>query len=128
MIKKQNDKLVVNSRTAVKVISKKEKTALVEYFQDDDLHRRYIPANEIGDGNVLDEVLQQGIPYGYPWEEIELKFDAKKLSYEMHKVGIWTEADALKFSHKVWSALNATYAVDISKILKVASLENRRKT
>jgi hypothetical protein len=115
------------TRTKVNVVSKKGETVLVEYMQDGKSERKYIPANELGDGHVLDNVLHQGIPYGYPFEEIYLTFDSQKFANELHQVGVWTVEDTLKYPQKLWSALNATFADSISKILATALHEKRSK-
>jgi len=111
------------SRTAVKVIQKTETTVLVEYKKDDLSERKIIPRSELGDGQVLDSVLDSGIPYGYPWEEISLSFDSFKFAEEMHQVGLWTVEDAMKNPQGLWSALNATYGDQISQVLQVARNE-----
>jgi len=113
------------SRSRVTVVSKKGETALVQYEVDGSATRKYIPVDEIGEGLVLDTVLARGIPYGYPWDEMEMTFDGQKFSNELHQLGIWTVEDALKYPQKLWSALNATYADNISKVLKLALHEKR---
>lgn len=115
------------SRTQVQVVERKDKTTLVQYVDDGLTVRKYIPSVEVGTGQVLDKVLERGIPYGYPWGEIDLKFDSQKFANEMHAVNIWTVDDALKFPQKLWSALNATLADEISKILST-SLKEKRST
>lgn len=114
------------SRTKVTVLHREGESVLVEYSQNGAVDRRYIPAIELGDKYVLDSVLNQGIQYGYPWDEIELKFDNQKFAAEMRNVGIWTVEDALQNPQRLWSALNATLADNLSIILKTASSEKRR--
>lgn len=113
------------TRTKVKVLQAKGASILVEFTRDEQTDRKYIPADKLGDGMVSDEVLDMGIPYGYPWEEIELSFDREKLAKNLHDVGIWTAADALKYPQKLSAALYGTLAENLSQILKIAYQENK---
>jgi hypothetical protein len=113
------------TRTKVKVLQAKGAALLVEFTRDEQTDRKYIPADKLGDGMVADEVLDMGIPYGYPWEEIELMFDREKLAKNLHDVGIWTAADALKYPQKLSAALYGTLAENLSQILKIAYQENK---
>ena len=113
------------TRLPVTVISTKGETALIQYLQDGQVTRKYIPVKELGDGHVLETVLARGIPYGYPWEDLEMKFDSVKLAHELHQRDIWTPNDALTFPQKLLSALNAVYADNISQILNIALKEKR---
>jgi len=113
-------------RSKVKVISRNGESALVEFALENGLQRKYIPLIEVGDGHVLNSVLSCGIDYGYTWEDIEIEFNSPKFAAEMHNVGIWTAEDALKNPQKLWSALNAILADNISKILQIAIQEKKR--
>ena len=123
----KTDKTEKLSRTNVTVVSKKGETALVQYMLDGVLNRKYIPVKELGNGYVLDTVLDKGIPYGHPWDEINLTFDSNRFAHEMRQVGLWTVEDAMKSPQKLWSALNATLSDNVSNILKTAKLEIRSK-
>lgn len=113
--------------TLVKTIRVKTNSALVEYVADGKVQRKYIPADEISDNNsVPDFVLEQGIPYGYPWEEIVFTFDGERFANELHNVNVWTVEDALKHPVSIWAALNATLADGINAILQTASHEKKR--
>lgn len=111
----------------VKTIKVKSSSALVEYVSDGKVQRKYIPSDQISEiGAVSDVVLEQGIPYGYPWEEITVTFDSERFANELHNVNVWTIEDALKSPLKVWAALNATLADGINSILQTASHEKKR--
>lgn len=115
----------VYPRTKVTVIQKGGNALLVQYMTSGFTERKYIPADQLGDGQVLASVLEQGIPYGYPFEEIQIEFDARKFANELHQIDIWTPDDALRNPQKLWTALNATYADNISKILETARHEKK---
>jgi hypothetical protein len=113
--------------TQVKTIRVKSSSALVEYVADGKVQRKHIPAEEISEtGAVLDYVLEQGIPYGYPWEEIVVEFDGERFANELHNVNVWTIEDALRSPQKVWAALSATLSDSINNILSKASFEKKR--
>lgn len=114
------------NRTRVTLVNRKGKSVLVEYVEAGAVHRRYVPIVEVHDGAVENEVLERGIVYGFPWEEIELKFNADRFAKEMHDVGIWTIEDALLNPKNLWSALRATLAENLTEILTIASGEKKR--
>lgn len=84
-----------------------------------------MPSPSVNNGYVMENVIDQGIPYGYPWEDLSMTFDAEKLANELHQAGVWTAEDALKFPQKVSAALNATYADNIKQVLEIAQAEKK---
>lgn len=107
----------------VTVILRKDNSTLVQYVEDGLLTRKYVPTDEVKGNLVAHQVLLQGIPFGYPWEDLEMKFDAQKFANEMRNVGLWTLQDVLVSPQKVWSALRATLAVNLSTILELSKSE-----
>lgn len=112
--------------TRVTIVRKNGGSALVEYLEDGEPVRKYVPVDEIDDKHVSSDVLQQGIPYGYPWEELQISFDSQKFSHEMKQVGLWTVEDVLRNPQKLWSVLRATLADNIKDILTISSQEKKR--
>jgi len=117
---------IQGEKTLVTVIRQKDKSSLVEFIAAGILTRKFVPTKEVVDGFVSDEVLEQAIPYGYPFDEIKLAFDSQKLVNEMHNVGVWTAEDALKNQQKVWAALCATFADALPIILETSKKELTR--
>lgn len=117
---KANDILV-----PVKIIKDAGKSVLVEYVDDGQLMRKTVPAHMIRNNQVYTEVLSQGIPFGYPWEEIEIEFNAQKFANELHNLNIWNVEDLLNNPRSVLSALNAGFAGNIAKILDIAKIEKK---
>ena len=115
-----------SSMQRVVVIKQKGGSALVEYSVGGVAARKFVPTVEILGDKVSQSVLDSGIPYGFPWEELSLQFDMEKFSVEMHKVGLWTPQDVLASPQKVFSALRATLADNLSEILQVAQGERKR--
>jgi hypothetical protein len=114
------------NRTRVTLVNRKGQSVLVEYVEAGTVHRRYVPVDEVQGGAVENEVLEQGIQYGFPWEEVELTFNAEQFAKEMHNVSIWTVEDALRNPKNLWSALRATLAENLTEILTIASGEKKR--
>ncbi len=109
----------------VTVIRQAGASTLVQYIQDGALMRRIVPAAEVIDNAVAEQVLAAGIPYGFPWEEIQMVFDMQKFVNELHQIDIWTAEDLLKSPQKLWSALRAALADSLSNVLEIARNEHK---
>lgn len=118
---------MIETRTKTDLVRKKGASALVQYQDGNILKRVYIPVDEFGDGHVLDDVLESGIPYGYPWEDLDVTFDGARFANELHNLDVWTVEDALNNPQKLWSALRATLSDNINEILTVASQEKKMR-
>lgn len=110
----------------VKVILQKGGSALIEYVADERVLRSYVPASELSDDRVSDEVAEQGIPYGFPWEDITIEFDGQRYADELHNLGVWTVEDATRNPNKVWAALHATLADAVRHTLEISNQEKKR--
>jgi hypothetical protein len=116
---------IQGNRTLVTIISKKDNSTLIQYVDDGVLTRKYVPTAKVDKNFVDNDVLEQGIPCGFPWREMALKFDGMKFENEMHNVGLWTAQDVLKSPQKLWSALQATLADNLSTILELAKEDSK---
>lgn len=112
----------------VTIIKDVGKAILVEFVQDGFLTRKTVPAQHVRNAQVYSEVLSQGIPYGYPWEELEIEFNARRFTNELHNLGIWNVEDLLKSPRSLTSALNAGFAENIANILGQAKMEQKGVT
>ena len=121
-------KKIQGAKTPVTILRQKDNSTLVQYVDDGVLTRKFVPTAKVSDNLVPDEVLEQGISYGYPWEEIELKFDVQKFANELRNIDVWTVEDALKNPQKLWSALRAAMADNLSTILVTAMNEKKGVT
>jgi hypothetical protein len=119
-------KKIQGDKTEVKIISRTGNSVLVEYIANELPIRKFVPASKVSDGFVDDVVLEQGIPYGYPWRDVKLTFKGDRFEKEMRNAGLWTVQDVMKYPQKLWSALNATFADDVSNIIEVAKSESKR--
>ena len=116
----------MSDRVRIITISRKGASTLVQYVDNGAVNRKYVPSKSIVENSVDAESLHRGIPYGYPWGEVNIVFDTQRFENELHNVDIWTTADALKYPQKVWSALRATLSENIKEILEIASSEKKR--
>ena len=110
----------------VKIIQRQGHSALVEWMEGKKVKRVTVPAGVIKEGQVSKYQLGLGIPYGVPWSEIKLSASAKILEQELHRVGIWTAEDALNNAQQVLGAIQATYTLDLSKIMAIAKQERSK--
>ena len=118
-------KKIQGSKIFVTTIRTKGNSALVQYVDDGVLTRKYVPAAKVSDGLVSDDVLEQGIQYGYPWGEISLVFNMQKFTNELRNADVWTVDDMLRTPQKLHSALNAAFADNIRNILEFAKQEKK---
>lgn len=119
-------KPVTEAKKVVKVLLQKGKSSLVEYTSEDLPERKYVPSSAVVNGTVACSVLDMGIPYGYPWREVQMQFDAVRFENEMHNAGVWTVQDALKHPQQVFNALHAMMSDTLAEVLNTASIEVKR--
>jgi len=106
---------------SVNIIKKQGEAVLVEWNNAGKPERVTIPANEVTDGLCTSFVLEAGIPFGLPWEEIlgNISNDAdfvKALANNLRTEGVWTAEDVTP--QRILAALQNTYGVDVHKILR----------
>ena len=104
----------------VRIVKATQDNTLVEFTLGGLIQRATIPTAEIHDEKAPDEVLAAGIPYGIPWEFIELHLKSSDLANALRISGIWTYEDALRNPNLIVSALQAVYGVDLAALLKFA--------
>lgn len=93
----------------MKVIAQHGQSKLVEYEDAmGRLQRCYVPA----DVEPTAEILDQGIPYGVPWERLVDPISAEQLADALRRAGIWTLADLRAHSqqalHAIWGVIGLT--------------------
>lgn len=82
----------------VQCLEREGESALVQWLDGEDARRCYVPADEIADGKVAKSTLDEGTPYGVPWEDVldTSKFTPQNLARQLRKAGIWTRQDVEK--------------------------------
>jgi len=112
-------------KTQITIVSQTDESRLVQYTQDGVLLRCTVPASQVADNLVPDQVLAAGIPYGYPWQDIPLTFDMQKFVNELHQADVWTAEDLLRSPKKLSAALHAALAENLSNVLEIARNEHK---
>jgi hypothetical protein len=97
----------------MKTIKTKGKVALVEH----EGQRRIVPLKEASNP----EAFEMGMPWGVPWEEVELRASPDTLAAELRRRGIWTEQDLRANSGTALAAIQSVYGVDLSSLRKFAA-------
>lgn len=85
----------------VKLLRKKKKAALVEYYNGEMPIRVSVPSSKVSviegtKAEVPEQVIDEGIPYGIPWASLIKKdfvVTGEMLEQSFHKAGIWTWSD-----------------------------------
>lgn len=119
-------KKIQGEKTLVTILSSQGASTLTEYVTDGVVYRKYVPTSKLEGNFIQDETLASGIPYGFPWDEIVIKFDPQKFAEAMHNAELWTVEDVLKSPAKLTGVLRKVFEQDFRKILETASSEKRR--
>lgn len=107
----------------VKLLARREQSALVQWLDRGEINRGYVPASSIEDDMVNTTDLELAIPYGLPWAGlITLNATPEKLAHELRRVGIWTYDDLVKNGQGAIGAIQRVYGIDYGR-LKQAALE-----
>lgn len=110
----------------ISIIALHGAAALVEWHDAEGLHRATIPFDAIrtssaGEYDADGRDLQQGIPFGEPFEHLEIgRVGAAAVARELHARGIWTAQDVQKNVAGVRAALLAAYSKDLETVLNAA--------
>jgi hypothetical protein len=108
----------------VTVVGARGESALVEWQDGEGLHRAYIPLKQVKDGAVSMTVLRKGIPYGVPWENVELApVTGQQLAINLRQAGIWTREDLSRQQRRALGVLQALYQVDLASLNRLAAKE-----
>ena len=109
----------------VKVITRIDEHALIEWVDAGQINRSIVPANEV-QGNTCEQP-ERGVPYGEDWAALLSELNVDLLVSELHRRGIWT-ADDLQANHK--AALGAIHTVAgelFNSLLSSAKARKARK-
>lgn len=107
----------------VKIIEQRKLAALVEWRDGKGLHRATIPStllatNALGETEVAYPELERGIPYGEPWELLQLgEVGAQAIANALREHGVWTAKDARANVNRVRAALQHAYGDDLKQVL-----------
>jgi hypothetical protein len=113
-------KIKKSKTVKVKIVKASQDNATVEFTLGGILQRAIIPTNRIEDNKAPEDILSVGIPYGIPWELVQLKASSIELANALRMQEIWTYDDAMNNPNKIISALQAVYGVDLAALLQYA--------
>lgn len=103
----------------VKVVQQKGHAALVEWADEAGVHRATIPMGVIRKGQVAQEELDFGIPYGEPWEElITMSATPETIAAQLRRCGIWTREDLEARPNQALGAIQAAYGAGLADLLR----------
>jgi len=119
-------KKIQGASTLVTILSSQGASTLVEYMADGVLQRKYVPTSKVVDQFVDDKVLAQGIPYGFPWDEVVIHFDMQQFAVEMHNANLWTVEDVLKSPKALTGVLRKIFEDSFRTVLETAVREKKR--
>lgn len=109
----------------VKVITRIDGHALIEWADDAGLNRSIVPVNKV-QGSACDHP-EWGVPYGEDWAALLSELNVELLVSELHRRGIWT-ADDLQANHKAALGAIHTVAGDLfNSLLSSAKARKARK-
>lgn len=104
----------------VTIIKQDGLAAIVEYVENSMPKRAIVPASEVINNSVPDDVLEAAIPYGVEWAElVQIDVTPDAICRHLRNRGIWTFEDAQSHLRDVTLALQAAYQISASKILKL---------
>jgi hypothetical protein len=105
-----------------KLIRRQDNIAIIEVYDDGQYSRVIVPSNTVADnGRVSPEVVDMGIPYGCPWEEmVTLTATPEAIANELRRRGIYTAEDMLSNQRVVLAVVQSIYGVDAQALIKAA--------
>jgi len=105
----------------IKVLSVDGQAALIENKHDGVRTRRIVPLATVTETSVSSEVIDRGIEYGLPWEELwSPEVTPEAVAAALRQRGIWTLADLRSKPGKAIAALQAVYRLDLVALLAAA--------
>lgn len=107
------------TQTPVTLIESRGESVVVEYAGG--MKRVIIPLGQVQEGKVSADILEMGVPYGLPWEDlIKLEATPERLASELRMRGIWTIDDMRINQSAVFGAIQATYGLDLAALIMAA--------
>lgn len=111
--------MVSEETIPVRVVEQRGPSVVVEYAGG--LKRCIIPAENVTSGGVDPQTLEDGIPYGIPWEQVlTLSATPQKLADKLRANGIWTREDLEANPTAAFGALQAVYGIDLAALYQAA--------
>ena len=117
----EKPKLKRTKRIPVRVIHTEGESALVEW-NDDGLHRAFVPVEEVSEGQCSANVLKAGVPYGVDWEKyIQINVTVAEISHALHRAGFWIPKDIEQRVIRAQQAINQAVGISAAGLRRAAS-------
>jgi len=118
----------MSERKDVRVVARKNKSALVEWADADGFHRGFVPdtAVDVSGGSrvtasVSESDLGMALPYGVPWADVvTLELSMKEMEQALHNRGIWTAQDVRENHRAAVAAIGYAYSANIRSLIEAA--------
>lgn len=111
---------------AVKIISRKQNLALVEWVEGDHLYRSLMPEHTLtlsADDRTADcRNPEEGVPYGAPWANLlpAITVTGAQIEAGLHRAGVWTVNDLLAAPTLGLAVLQSVIGLDLSVLIDKA--------
>ena len=103
----------------IRLLNIEGQSALVEWIEDEKTVRRgYIPAGEIKEEQVDQELLNAAIPYGDFFAVSAPAINAEMLTAELHRQGIWLKDEVITNPGVVIAVLQRLYGLEYATLVK----------
>ena len=104
----------------VRVLGSSEAAALVEWRDEEGLHRSLVPAGLVTAGKC--ETPELGVPYGVPWADVvPLQVTPQQLEQVLYSRGLWTAQDVLAATPvTLLGLLQQLYGLDVATLIQAA--------
>ena len=113
---------VPEPRLPVRVIETRGGSSLVEWVAGGEAHRAFVPAETLAPDGAPATVLDRGVPYGLPWQDVRLA-DADlpaALNRALHNAGIWTGDDLVRNQRAAMGAVQAALQIHLGALNQFA--------
>lgn len=108
----------------IKILQKSDSSLLIEWRDEEGLHRGVIPTGLVSGEFVDDAFLSLAIPHGIDWEylleRVMRPVTPHDLAEALRNHGFWTSEDLRSRPSAVLGVLQEVYGVDFQKLLVVA--------
>lgn len=108
-------------RHPVRAIETRGASCLVEWVAGGEAHRAFIPAEALAP-DVPASVLERGVPYGLPWQDVPVAREGlpAAIARALHNAGIWTGDDLVRNQRAAMGAVQAALQIHLGALNQFA--------
>jgi hypothetical protein len=108
----------------VRTVRQSGEASLIEYERDDrSIGRVYVPTSLVTGEEIDPAVVEMGVPYGLPWEELldqRVTPEARAAADALRRRGIWTGDDLRRNPNEAAAVLITAYRGWLHRLLAVS--------